>query len=51
MLFGQYDRFKTKLMVELREKRSHLLNHSFNSSNLKKSINLALKYAVNLPSL
>ncbi|MCH3884573.1 recombinase family protein [Tenacibaculum aquimarinum] len=47
----QYDKFKAKLYAEIKGKRENLSNHSFDSSNLKKSINLALKYALNLPSL
>lgn len=48
---AQYDKFKAKLSAEIKGKRENLSNHNFDSSNLKKSINLALKYALNLPSL
>ncbi len=48
---AQYDKFKAKLSAEIKGKRENLSNHSFDSSNLKKSISLALKYALNLPSL
>jgi len=48
---SQYDKFKAKLSAEIKEKQDNLSSHSFDSSNLKKSINLALKYALNLPLL
>ena len=48
---AQYEKFKVKLTAEIKGKRENLSNHSFDSSNLKKSINLALKYALNLPLL
>ncbi|WP_340154236.1 recombinase family protein [uncultured Winogradskyella sp.] len=48
---SQYDKFKVKLSTEINQKRENLSSHSFDSSNLKKSINLALKYALNLPLL
>ena len=48
---AQYDKFKTKLSAEIKGKRENLSNHSFDSSNLKKSINIALKYSLSLPSL
>ncbi len=48
---SQYDKFKVKLAAEIKEKQDNLSSHSFDSSNLKKSINIALKYALNLPSL
>lgn len=48
---SQYDKFKAKLSTEIKEKRENLSSHSFDSSNLKKAINKAMKYALNLPSL
>ena len=48
---SQYDKFKVKLSTEINQKRENLSSHSFDSSNLKKSINLALNYALNLPLL
>lgn len=45
----QYDKFKSKIVAEMHQKRENLSSHSFDSSNLKKSINLALNYALNLP--
>ena len=48
---SQYDRFRTKLVAEVNQKKKNLSKHSFDSSNLKKSINIALKYALNLPLL
>ena len=48
---SQYDKFRTKLLTEVNEKKKNLTLNSFDSSNLKKSINLALKYALNLPLL
>ena len=45
------DRFRTKLVAEVNQKKKNLSKHSFDSSNLKKSINIALKYALNLPLL
>lgn len=47
----QYDKFREKLILEKNKKNKSLANHSFDSSNLKKSINLAIKYALNLPLL
>lgn len=48
---SQYDKFIAKLSAEVKEKRENLSSHSFDSSNLKKAINKAMKYALNLPSL
>ena len=47
----QYDKFKQKLELEKREFESKKLNFKFNSSNLKKAVDKALDYALNLPSL
>ena len=47
----QYDKFKQKLATEISQKQKVMSKSNFNSSNLKKSINQALKYALNLPLL
>nr|WP_238566072.1 hypothetical protein [Nonlabens ulvanivorans] len=48
---SQYDKFRTKLLTEVSEKKKNLTHNTFNSSNLKKAIDRALKYALNLPLL
>lgn len=48
---SQYDLFMPELRAEQRELEMKLENSGINSSNLKKSIKLALSYACNLPSL
>ena len=47
----QYDKFKQKIALEIKQKSEILSSHSFDSSNLKKAINTALKCALNLPLL
>ena len=48
---SQYDKFRTKLLTEVSEKKKNLTHNTFDSSNLKKAIDRALKYALNLPLL
>jgi site-specific DNA recombinase len=48
---SQYDKFRTKLLTEVNEKKKNLTHNTFDSSNLKKAIDRALKYALNLPLL
>ncbi|WP_010523217.1 hypothetical protein [Aquimarina agarivorans] len=45
----QYKRFKGRLESEKVEKENLLSSSEFNSSNLKKAIERALKIALNLP--
>jgi hypothetical protein len=47
----QYDKFKEKLVLEKREIEQDTVATKFSSSNLKKAIEKALDYALNLPSL
>ena len=47
----QYDKFKSKLESEKNKITELVSNSGFNSSNLKKSIDKALNFALNLPSL
>ncbi|MDC6405041.1 MULTISPECIES: recombinase family protein [Maribacter] len=48
---SQYDLFMPELKAEKRELEMKLENSGINSSNLKKSVKLALGYACNLPKL
>lgn len=48
---SQYYKFRTKLLTEVNEKKKNLSHNAFDSSNLKKAIDRALKYALNLPLL
>ena len=48
---SQYNLFMPELKAEQRELEMKLENGGINSSNLKKSVKLALDYACNLPSL
>ncbi|WP_099574041.1 recombinase family protein [Maribacter sp. 4U21] len=48
---SQYDLFMPELKAEQRELEMKLENSGINSSNLKKSVKLALGYACNLPSM
>ncbi|MEA1786778.1 recombinase family protein [Arenibacter sp. GZD96] len=48
---SQYDLFMPELKAEQRELETKLENRGINSSNLKKSVKLALGYACNLPKL
>ena len=47
----QYEKFKQKLESEMREFESEKFKFKFNSSNLKKAVNKALDYALDLPLL
>lgn len=47
----QYDKFNEKLLVEKRELEKLSLKSKFNSSNLKKAIDKAVDFALNLASL
>ncbi len=47
----QYDKFKSKLESEKNKITELVSNSGFNSSNLKNSIDKALNFALNLPSL
>ncbi|WP_245615959.1 hypothetical protein [Flagellimonas lutaonensis] len=48
---SQYDLFMPELKTKQRELETRLGNEGINSSNLKKSVKMALDYACNLPSL
>ncbi len=48
---AQYDKFKEKMTSKRREIEQETSGNKFNSSNLKKAINKALEYSLNLPSL
>ena len=48
---SQYDLFMPELKAEQRELETKLENSGINSSNLKKSVKMALGYACNLPKL
>ncbi len=48
---SQYDKFRSKLLTEINEKKKNLSTSTFDSSNLKKAISIALKYALDLPLL
>ena len=47
----QYDKFRQKIESEKHKIETKFQNTKFNSSNLKKAIEKALQYALNLPSL
>lgn len=48
---AQYQKFKLKLEADIEKNRLKLLSSSFNSSNLKKAVEKAINFALNLPSL
>ena len=48
---SQYGKFKSKMEQEKHKIQEQLAKSSFNGSNLRKSVDIALKYALNLPSL